>query len=104
MKTSAEDGDQHGFYAGDVAAQDRRGPPMGLQPQKTPEASRRRRRGRRNWDRRVDVQQFEHRRAAGQREELLIHGVEQPAERGDQKDEPVITVEFFIPSAGERIG
>ena len=103
----AEDADQHGFHAADAVAQDAEqnasdGPADHENGGRVAGVGGDEAGGIRVA--RVDVEQFQHRGAAGQREELLVHGVEQPAERGDQKDEPMIAGEFFIPGAGEGIG
>lgn len=48
--------------------------------------------------------QFFHRERAGKREQLLVHCVEEPAESGNDEDEPVVAVKFAIPWSGPGIG
>ena len=43
-------------------------------------------------------------RHAGQKEQLLIHAVEQPAEGGDEQDEPVIGGQAAPPRALAAVG
>ena len=53
------------------------------------------------------VEQLRDRRLAGQVEELLVHRVEQPAQRGDDEDEPVVARQLpppVDPAFGSVIG
>ena len=45
------------------------------------------------------TKQFRNRGAACQREQLLVHRVEQPPKRSRQKDEPMFGRQFTVPSA-----
>src|SRR5206468_4142172 len=54
------------------------------------------------WVTRVEAQQFTHGRVAAEHEQLLIESVEQPAECGDDEDEPVIAVQLREP--GPSVG
>ena len=43
--------------------------------------------------------EFRHRRLTGQVEELLVHRVEQPAQRGDDEHEPLVSRQLLPPGA-----
>ncbi|MEZ5302478.1 MAG: hypothetical protein R3F11_17855 [Verrucomicrobiales bacterium] len=50
---------------------------------------------------RAYAQQVLHRRLSYQRKDLLVEAVEQPAEAGDDEDEPVVAVQLVPPVAAD---
>ena len=95
--------DDHGLHAADAIAEDAEDQPAARPPDHENHrgvAGVFRNRAASPASCRSDVQQFRDRRAACQLEQLLVHRVEQPAERRRQQNEPVIRGQLTVPSAG----